>query len=211
MRRVIGPSALLLLIGCAASRQSASPTPRPADAASSAVAEKGVRIRVPPWVGGFGMASRQDYPDPSAGVALRYTRPDSMVADVFVYPGPDLTTDCARACAQRVMDEEIAVFRASFPAMIQRGYVRSIEIAADDSLRPPEGAAWQLGRHLRLVVLRAQRPQRSDLYLFYLPGYRVKLRSTFDETAQRRQELEAFAAELVPALVAGERLAPPLD
>jgi hypothetical protein len=155
------------------------------------------------------MSSRRDYRDPSAGVVLRYVRPDSLVTDVFVYPGPDLGARCARECAHKVMDAEIDDFRTSFPEMIRLGYVQSITIVTDEPVLPPAGAVWQLGRHLRLVVQRDQRLQRSDFYLFYLPGYRVKVRGTFVPTEQRLRELEAFAAEVVPALVQGERRAPP--
>jgi hypothetical protein len=192
----------ICLASCASATHSASPTNAPA---SANAAEKGITIEVPRRVAGFDMRSRRDYRDRDAGVVLRYVRPDSMVIDVFVYPGPDLRTRCAGECARKVMDDEIDTFRVGFPEMIRLGYVQTIEIVTDEPVLPPVGAAWQLGRHLHLVVQRDQRLQRSDFYLFYLPGYRVKVRGTFVATEQRLHELEAFAAEIVPALVEHER------
>jgi hypothetical protein len=158
------------------------------------------KLAVPPFVAGFRMASRKTYEDPSDGVLLRYVSADTLVADVFVYPGPDLVAECPLECARRVIGQELESFRSGFPEMIRRDYVKEIAVTRDDTLAPPPGAAWHLGRHLLLNVRRAERAQRSDFYVYYLPGYRVKIRSTFDETPQRLRELEAFARAVVVAL-----------
>lgn len=203
------PTSVCLLIAasaCTGTAPSRAAAPAPARAPAAAAA---ITVAVPRQVAGFGLMLRHDYDDPRAGVQLRYSGPDSVVADVFVYPGPDLARDCARACAAQVLSEEIAAFRASFPELLRRGYVQAIAVAADESLVPPEGAPWQLGHHLRLAVTRAERPQRSEFYLFYVPGYRVKVRSTFDDTSPHLQSVDAFVAGIVPALVRGGSHAPP--
>jgi hypothetical protein len=160
-----------------------------------------VTIAVPKQVAGFEFVARHDYDDQSLGVQLRYANADSVMVDVFVYPGPDLAQHCAQACAAQQLDTELADFRGSIPEMIKRGYVQAMTVVREENLAPPAGAAWRLGHHMRLAVKRDDRPMRSEFYLFYLPRYRVKIRSTFSDSSPRVQSVEGFASGLVPAMV----------
>jgi len=160
-----------------------------------------VTIAVPKQVAGFEFVSRHDYDDPASGVQLRYANADSVMADVFVYPGPDLSQKCAQPCAAQALDAEIADFHSSIPELIKRGYVQAMTVVSEEPLVPPAGAAWRLDRHMKLAVTRHDRPMRSEFYLYYLPGYRVKIRSTFDDTTPHGQSVQGFASGLVPEMV----------
>ena len=168
-----------------------------------------IQLRVPPTIGSFTMQMRHDYEDPSDGVQLRYVGADSLPIDVFVYPGPDLASDCPFICASSVMHDEIEVFRSAFPEMIQRHYVDSISVVRDDSLAAGPGAPWALARHLTLAVVRNGAPQRSDFVLYYLPGYRIKIRATYIVTPANVDIVKAFLAQAVPA-VTGTAASPTL-
>ncbi|HKT06651.1 MAG TPA: hypothetical protein VJR24_02050 [Gemmatimonadaceae bacterium] len=80
-----------------------------------------------------------------------------------------------------------------------------MHIVSDDSIQPPSGAPWLIGRHIQLDVIRAQVEMRSDYYLVYLPWYRVKVRCDYIPSADRVAALEAFVRNLVPALVNPQR------
>ena len=146
------------------------------------------------------MKARRDYEDRSAGTQLRYEAADCTVADVYVYPGPDLADNCAMDCAKSVIANEVKTFESGFPEMVRLGYVHTIGITAREELTPPANAAWRLGQHLTMDVVRDSKPQRSEFYLFYVPKYRVKIRATYAETPERLAAVRAFADALVPAL-----------
>ena len=195
------PFAVLAAIACGQTTQPrvATPAPEPAPAHI-------LTIGIPHQVADFGFVMRHDFDDPADGVQLRYSGPDSVDADVFVYPGPDFAQRCAPACAAKQLDEEIAVFRSSFSEPIKLGYVKSIAVVSEEPLTPPSGAPWRLGRHLQLDVTRSQQPLHSEYYLFYVPGFRVKVRSTFDDSAPHRRSVDGFVSQIVPALVHADTL-----
>ena len=166
-----------------------------------------VSLRVPDSVGVFAMSGRKDFDDPGLGVMLRYQRADSLRVDVFVYPGPDLATNCALQCAKETLDEDIATFSKAFPEMVKRHYVDSIVVLEDDTLTPAAGDRWQLGRHLTLRIWQGGKTERSDYYLYYLPGVRVKLRASYVADSMRVAAVTAFAGEIIPALLAEPRVA----
>ena len=200
---------VLALAGCASASGRAPPTtPTPAPAAPAAGSAAPIVLRVPPRVGAFGMVDRRDYDDPREGTMLRYFGPDSLFADVFVYPGPDLASECPVACAQPHLDSEISQFRETIPELLLRGYFQTMTIAVAEPLLPPPDAPWKLGHHLRLAVMRDSVPQRSEFYLYYLPGFKVKVRSTFEENEARVAGLASFLNALMPELLAP---APPPD
>ena len=158
-------------------------------------------VRIPREVAGFMLRDRRDDPDPRMGVTLRYQGPDSLIADVFLYPGPGFDAACDSTCAAGVLAREVAGFRDDFPEMLRRGYYRTIEVTSDSALAPPAGAAWRVGRRVRLRVSQDKSDvDRSDYVLFYLPGYRVKIRATYRATPERLRALDALAGALVPAL-----------
>jgi hypothetical protein len=82
-----------------------------------------------------------------------------------------------------------------------------MEVVRDDALVPIPGVPWQLGRHLLLAVRRDGRAQRSDLYLFYQPGLRVKLRATYEDTTAA-PAIRALA-EHFPSRLLGNPPGPP--
>ena len=206
MKRTATALALLGFTACArAAGPSAEPAPAVSPPAVAAPATaSGTRpsgaVRIPPRVASFAVKGRHDYEDRSLGTQLRYEAADSTIADVYLYPGPDLAADCPVACARTVMGNEVRSFENDFPEMVKRGYVQSIVVTDREELTPAADAAWQLGHHLTLAVTRDSLPQRSEFYLFYLPRYRVKIRATYVETPERLAAVRAFAAELVPAL-----------
>lgn len=178
-----------------------------AAALSSPLAAQGadsstISLRVPDSVGVFAMAGRKDFDDPGLGVMLRYQRADSLRVDVFVFPGPDLATKCAGACARDAIDEEVGAFREAFPEMVKRGYVDSIAVTKDDTLVPAAADRWQLGRHLTLRLRQGGKAERSDFYLYLLPGVQVKLRASYVADSAAVAGVETFARQIVPALLA---------
>jgi hypothetical protein len=189
-----------LLTFTAPSVVAAQSSTHPAGGADS-VPATGVDISVPDSVAGFSLLDRHDYEDKSSGVQLRYGTPDSVMVDVFVYPGADLVKECAIECATKVLDQEIDGFREIFPEMIKRGYVQAMSVVSEERLVPPAGAPWRLGHHLRLAVTRDNRPLRSEFYLYYLPGYRVKVRATYEDTPSQNERIAGFVTGIVPALV----------
>ena len=160
-----------------------------------------VHLGVPQSIGEWAFAGRHDYPDPRLGVLVRYQRPDSLRVDVFAYPGPDLATRCPLACAREVLDRDFKEFVAAFPEMIKRQYVDTIYVVSDTTLSPAAGDAWQLGRRLLLAIVTKGTAERSDFYLYYLPGFRIKLRASYVADSARVRGVEEFARLVVPAML----------
>ena len=181
--------------------------PLPAQQDTSA-APSGASIRVPHRLGVFRLLRRQAYDDPALGPMFRYVSPDSQFVDVFLYPGPDLEEKCTVECAAGVLQGELDEFTRSFGLMIERRYVDSISVARIDTLLPDSAAAWQLGRAMRLAVVRRGEPLRSDFILWYLPALRVKLRATYPDREHVPAQMKAFADSLVVAIMR-ESAAPP--
>ena len=184
----------------AGGQASGSPAPPPA--------ERGVRLRVPQQVADFHLLVREDSPSDHE-VLLRFVGPDSLRADVFVYPGPDFANRCDSMCAVRVLEEEVANFRSLFPELIRRKYVDSIAVLSDETIQPAGPDRWRLARRLTLAAPRAGQAEHSELHLFYLTGARVKIRTSFVPTAARLSAAAAFAQALVPALTQPVEGAPP--
>ena len=164
----------------------------------------GITIKVPDSIADFALVRRHDYDDKALGTQLRYRGPDSLIADVYIYPGPDLRHECPLACAEARLTEEVTQFEREIPVYIQRGYFQSGRVIARQALTPAQDAAWQLGHHLLLDLVRGGMAQRSEFYLYYLPGYRVKLRATYVDDPSRRAALERLVKALVPTLVRSE-------
>ena len=158
-------------------------------------------FRVPDSIGVFALAGRKDYDDPSQGIMLRYRHPDGIDADVFLYPGPDFASNCALECARKVLGAEVEQFVAAFPELVRRHYMDTIAVVRDDTLAPPLGAAWLLGRRLGLTERRNGQPLSSEFVLFYLPGARVKVRATYAPDSAHGRAILGFANAFVPALV----------
>ena len=160
-----------------------------------------IRLRIPESVGAFAPLQRKDYDDPALGIVVRYGRAaDSLMADVYFYPGPDLSEKCDLECATKVIEGEIRVFVEAFPELVRRRYVDTIYVARHDTLTPPEGVQWRLGRHLSLVERRDGKPMQSDFYVYYLQGTRVKVRATYAPDSATATAIREFAAGVVPAV-----------
>jgi hypothetical protein len=168
-------------------------------AAQEANAER-VTIRVPENIGAFRLISRKDFPDASSGVMLRYQRPDSLYADLFVYPGPDLDKSCNLACANDVLRQEGDDYIKSIPVFIQRGYADTMSVGSDSALQPMAGAPWRIGRYLRFDQRKDGVLQWSDFYVYYLPDVRVKVRATYARDSIHAKAVADFAAAAAPAL-----------
>jgi hypothetical protein len=170
-------------------------------------ASQGRQISVPRQLGPFTLARQQRYDDPSAGTMFRYLSPDTVPVDVFLYPGPDFDTGCPADCALEVIAAETKGFRDGFPMMRERGYVDSIEVVSEDTLRPDPDDQWKLGRALRMRVVDEGRILRSDFVVWYLPTYRVKLRATYADREPMRAYVRFFTDSLIGAIIEQSRIA----
>lgn len=190
----------LIAVGACATARSAEVSAGAAASPPARAAPPGLRL--PPSVAGFSLVRRHNFEDPRAGSSFRYNGPDSLYADVFVYPGPDLVTNCGVACATRVMQEEVTQFEhTDLPEMLRRGNMQSYSVQARENLLPDSTAVWRLGARVQLTQQRTGRAERSEYYLYYMPRIRVKVRTTFVESGERAQLLRTFVRELIPALV----------
>lgn len=215
MRALAGSAVALLTIACA-SAAPPSPTPAVAPAPTAAVttpaaADTAPRtaVRLPARVATFRLVQRHEYENRALGVQLRYTGPDSLYADVYVYPGPGFDTRCDSQCSAQAFTREVAQFQADFPEMVKQKYYDSIVVVEDETLAPGPDKPWRLGHHLRLAVQRNGKPARSDFYLYYVPRYKVKVRLTYDPTPERTQAMDAFIQDLMPQVVGGPPQPPP--
>lgn len=182
---------VIAALACASGRPSPSPDPKTVPAIS---------LTVPDSIDGFRFAEREAFDDPALGHRLRYVGPDSMYTDVFVYPGPVLGKPCDSSTAVTAVEAQIAGFRESFPAMIERHYVDSITITRDERVADQGGVPWCVGRHLTLGVIRDGTPQRSDYYLYVVSGYFVKVRITYPVTSGRVTLADGFIRALFTQL-----------
>lgn len=171
---------------------------------AAAVERPGLSLPVAQQVGEFRLVNQEDYDDPRLGTGLRYAREDGFYLDVYVYPGIAPGSACLPACAQARADEEVEAFVGQFPMLLERGYYARMDVAANDPVTPPAGVRWMGGRHLRMVVARAQAPQspmHSDFVLYAFPGYMVKVRATYPPSDRNSETIREFVAALLAQLV----------
>jgi hypothetical protein len=164
-----------------------------------------ISLRIPPQIGEFQMARRRDFPDKS--VMLRFMRSDSLYGDVFVYDGPDFTPSCDSSCAEGVLKAEGDDFIAAFPEFLRRKYVDTINVTTDQPLIPPANASWRIGRHVRMWQMKDGKTQWSDLYLYYLRGFRVKVRATYPADSATAVTMREFATAAPLAFISTRNLA----
>lgn len=188
---------VLLLAAACGGRTTATGAPAPAAAP--------VEFFLPPRVASFHYDSRKDDPNPALGTQVRFEAADSQYADVFIYPGPDLGESCDRACAAKLLGQETEGFVQGFGAMKAQGYVADIKVRRGRALQPTAGASWQMGHHFILDVTREGRAQRSDYWLVYFPGTRLKVRSTYPDTPERVARIEAFLDTVASAFTTRPR------
>jgi hypothetical protein len=175
-----------------------------------------VALRLPQAIGEFRFVGRQDFDDPSQGAMFRFRHADSLQADVFLYPGPDLDTNCALACARTALKGELDGFRTALEDVQARGQLERFRILSGADIPRPADAPWAIGHRLHLQVRVAGVEEHSEYWLVYLRGVRMKVRSTYVETAARTAALErflgdvadAFAVPTVPEPVRNERPLP---
>lgn len=197
-------SQLLVHLALIATTLAAVPTRVVAQAADSGA----IALHPPDSIAAFQLVDRQVFPERSEGVMLRYRRADSLTADVFVYPGPDFSGECDMPCARGVLVHDGDGFIAVFPEMVRRGYVDTISVDSDSSLVAAAGSPWRLGRHLHLRLRQDGVAKWSDFYLYYLPGYRVKVRSTYLPVASVAAAVAQFAVAAGPAFGDAVRTSP---
>ncbi len=156
-------------------------------------------------IGRFSLVDGQRYEDEALGVGLRYFGPDSSITDLFIYPGPDLTKDCALSCARDVMKQEVGAYRSGFKESIERGVYQSVDIVGEQPLSRGPADQWTLGHYVEARVVRNGKTMRSDFTLFYLRGIRLKVRQTYVSTPSLLAEMQAFVRQTVPAVLAAPR------
>lgn len=185
----------LSLAACAPPGPGPTTTIVPAPAPAESLPD--ISITIPRSIGAFEFVVRQDFDDPSMGSMVRYRDADSLEADVFLYPGPDLGTRCPEQCARRALKAEIDGFSRT---MRDRSYLQSFKVLSGADLTPPAGARWIIGHHLHATVrykARHLRAQHSDYWIVYIPGLRLKVRATFDESPTREAALDRFLTQVV--------------
>jgi hypothetical protein len=96
-------------------------------------------------------------------------------------------------------------FVGAFPELVRRKYADTIAVASDRPLSPDSAAPWRLGRHLRLFERQAGRPRWSDFYLYYLPGFRLKVRATYAPDSALAAAVAQFASDAMPAITGRTR------
>lgn len=165
--------------------------------------DPGITLQIPPELAGLALAGRKDFENPSEGTQLRYGRADSLLVDVIVSGGPDFNR-CDLTCSTKAFDTEYAKLRLGYTDLVNSGFARAVQLGADEPLAPPPGAKWRLGRRLRSTLTLDLGSERSELYLFYLPGVSVKVRATYAERADRAAAVTAFAELIVAGLTGGK-------
>jgi hypothetical protein len=181
--------------------------PVPAQSPDSTSGSRGRQVSVPQQLGPFKLARQQRYDDPAMGTMFRYLSPDTVPVDVFIYPGPDFGDACPMECAVKAIDAETKGFRDGFPLMLERGYVDSIAVTAEDTLLPDSSDAWKIGRGLQMRVVRDGDALRSDFVVWYLPTYRVKLRATYPDREPIRAYVRFFTDTLIESIIERSRIA----
>jgi hypothetical protein len=189
---------VLVVSGCASAGGGAGPS----SGALSAKALPTVELRIPRGVGDFRFQRLQVYDDPGLGAMYRFAGPDSLSADVFVYPGPDLDTSCALDCARAALKTEHEQMLAAFEQMKRNNTVKEFHLVASEPLRRSEDAPWAIGHHLLFEVRRDAGAERSEWQVHYLPNVRLKVRSTYRETPSRVGAVAAFRAAVIGAFTA---------
>jgi hypothetical protein len=172
----------------------------PASLAAQAKDSGGVTIHVPDSVGQFQRVETKRFPEAANGTMFRYRRGDRLVADAFLYPGPDLGVACDLACAGRLLAREGDGFVSSLPELVRRQYIDTVGTVHDSTLTPSSRANWQLGRHVHYETRMRGDARWSDLFLFYLPNLRVKVRATYEPGDVHRNDIAAFAHALMDGL-----------
>ena len=162
----------------------------------------------PRRIGEFRFVKRDDYDNPELGYMARYRHADSLDADVFVYPGPDLATRCNESCAREALKAERDEFMKAFDIMMERGRYQRIQVLGESPLTPAAGAPWKMGHRLHLIVRAEDKDHHSDFWIVYLPGKRLKVRATFDHTPAREAQLDRFLDQVVAEFTGpGEKVA----
>ncbi|HUF65513.1 MAG TPA: hypothetical protein VMM17_06000 [Gemmatimonadaceae bacterium] len=132
----------LALFGCARTSTPSADVSRPTAVADApATLPPGFWLRVPDTVANFIARARRNSDDPAAGVGLRYEHPASeLFVDIFIYPGPDLATNCPLPCAKTELVREVAEFEAYVPGRMTEGtFAQAARVTASETLT---GTRW---------------------------------------------------------------------
>lgn len=160
------------------------------------------QVSLPAQLAEFALAGRHDYPDPGLGSQFRYRGPGGLMADVYVYPGVRADARCTPVCGELLARSAVNALHLVIPELVRTGRVGSMTPVSDEVLRPGPGALWQAGRHLVLDVKIAGQPEmKSHFYVYAFPGFAVKVRSTYPDTAERTAQLQSLVADLLARVV----------
>jgi hypothetical protein len=142
------------------------------------------------------------------GVRVRYGMGDSVRVDVFIYPGPDFSSNCDSSCARRLLSSEGDGFVALLPELVRRQYIDSVGTITDSSMTPGPTSLWRMGRHIRFETKTKGEPGWSDFVLAYQPGARIKMRASYSQSVSKQAAVDAFVRKAVEVFVLSES-APP--
>ena len=167
----------------------------------------GVTLQMPDSIGLFVMTERRTLPDPMDGMFIRFRRSDGLGADLFLYPGPDFSDDCDLSCARELLKREGDQFIGAFPELVRRKYLDTIGTVRDSALVPPARATWRIGRHVWFETRVGGSPRWSDMYLYYQPRLRIKVRATYAADSAQHSEIAEFARAAMDAVANGSAMA----
>ena len=163
----------------------------------------GVTLQMPDSIGLFVMTERRTLSDPMDGMFIRFRRSDGLGADLFLYPGPDFSDDCDLSCASELLKREGDQFIGAFPELVRRKYLDTIGTVRDSALVPPARATWRIGRHVWFETRVGGSPRWSDMYLYYQPRLRIKVRATYAADSAQHSEIAEFARAAMDAVANG--------
>ncbi len=155
---------------------------------------------VPRRVGTFHLGVFQQDEDRSRGSLYRFVGPDSILFDVMLSPGPDLAARCPVACAKDSLDATLRPTGARADGTPDERAVWTEDLAA----RPE--SPWMLGRRTVSRTTRDTIVLRTERHLYYLPGTRLSVSGTYEESPARdavvgeflRHVVDAFATPPIP-------------
>lgn len=184
MTRSLLVLALASTLACRPSAPPASPDPLLSDSAP---------LWIPRRVSTFHLGVFERQEDASRSSLYRYVGPDSILFDVTLSPGPDLGTRCPLSCARDSLEATLRLTGARADGTPPERTVRTDELAA----RPD--SPWMLGRRTVSRTTRDSVVTRTERHIYFLPGTRIWVSGTYEESPARDAVVAEFLRHVVDA------------
>lgn len=184
MTRPLLALALFSALACRPPEAPSAPDPMLSDPAP---------LWIPRRVSTFHLGEFQRQEDATRGSLYRYIGPDSIRFDVTLSPGPDLSTNCPLACALDSLEATLRLTGARADGTPPDRTVRTEELAA----RPE--SPWMLGRRTVSRTTRDSVVLRTERHLYFLPGTRMWVSGSYEESPARDAVVAEFLRHVVDA------------